>query len=306
MNYLSLYLSVVQLITSIIPLLLLVSLILNFMDIYWYEVSSNDKYNLILKNIKYSTKKDCNSKPLGYFIDWNYVGYIDNKYEIITILTFKNVFEKLIKNDNIQFNQINNDINKKENNEINLIKTSFSTFMGYNYSTRCINIKYINNDEQTQIIENIINIYNKNNTCVVYLYGKSGTGKSYLGFILTLKVKGKLKYEFDLLKHNNSFDVLYNCIRPSKNEPLIVMFDEIDSVFEKIKVGIETHKDYNPFIYDKQSWNVFMDNIKIIYPFTVFILTSNLSKNEIDEKYDESFIRKGRVDLYSELTIKMI
>jgi hypothetical protein len=56
--------------------------------------------------------------------------------------------------------------------------------------------------------------------------------------------------------------------------------------------------------FDVASWNVFMDEIdQGFYTDCIFVLTSNLSKSQIDEKFDanDSLLRDGRVHLIQEL-----
>jgi broad-specificity NMP kinase len=130
------------------------------------------------------------------------------------------------------------------------------------------------------------------------LTGKPGTGKSYVGYLLAASMNAKIITKLALDKHQSDFIYLYKLY---KEDTTIYVFNEIDILFEKIKDGIPQNKDMNSFIYDKRTWNDFLDDVKIIYPNIIIILTTNLTKKELQTKYDESFIRKGRVDLIYEM-----
>jgi hypothetical protein len=276
---------------GISSLVSLTPFVFSILDIYWYVVSSTDKYNFILNKIKWSSKKTCDFKPLGFFFNWNYIGYINSKSKVINIITFRKTFEELTKNNNI-IQPINAEITPT----INIYN---QYYVGSSYCKRTIPIKHKPNNEQQGIIDNISDFYKNNDTCVALLCGSSGTGKSYLGFLLTLELNGNLYNEYNPTKNDSNFILITS--DASKDTPTIVILDEIDILFEKIKNGIELSEKYNPCVYDKPTWNNFMDNIKLIYPYTIIILTSNLTKEEINAKYDESFIRKGRVDLFYEM-----
>jgi hypothetical protein len=62
------------------------------------------------------------------------------------------------------------------------------------------------------------------------------------------------------------------------------------------------HADMPTEVYNKTTWNTLLDDINIkLYPYVIIILTSNLSKDEIDLKYDPSYIRNKRVNIYHNL-----
>jgi hypothetical protein len=117
--------------------------------------------------------------------------------------------------------------------------------------------------------------------------------------LLTAKLlNGSLVRSFQPTQPNDTIASLYASISPSKNKPLIIIFDEIDIMFEKIYSGkVEQHRDIPTQIYDKPSFNRFLDDIDlgVIYPYLIIVMTSNLSAQQIEESYDPSYIRKGRV-----------
>jgi hypothetical protein len=59
--------------------------------------------------------------------------------------------------------------------------------------------------------------------------------------------------------------------------------------------GIEKNREIPIEIYNKTSWNNFMDDL--IFYKVIIIFTSNTPKKELD-KIDQSYLRKGRIDDY--------
>ena len=57
---------------------------------------------------------------------------------------------------------------------------------------------------------------------------------------------------------------------------------------------IQRHKNVMTSIVNKSTYNTFMDDL-ILYKNIIFILTSNESREAIDE-LDPCYLRKGRVD----------
>ena len=62
------------------------------------------------------------------------------------------------------------------------------------------------------------------------------------------------------------------------------------------------HKNIPIEVYNKTTWNNLFDDINLmLYPNLIVILTTNLTNTLIKEKYDLSYIRKGRVDIIKQL-----
>jgi hypothetical protein len=108
----------------------------------------------------------------------------------------------------------------------------------------------------------------------------------------------------DIFRNLNS---LYSKVEPTKANPLIILIDEVDIIFNKITIDLFVqHKSIPTEVHDKITWNRLMDHIQAgIYPNVILVLTSNLTRSEICSKYDNSFIRPGRVDSFHNLHKKM-
>jgi Cdc6-like AAA superfamily ATPase len=93
-------------------------------------------------------------------------------------------------------------------------------------------------------------------------------------------------------------DTMIQLIRdtePDEQSPLIIMLDEADIMIRKITEHlIQPHKNIPIMVYDKISFNRFMDDM-MFYHNVILIMTSNEPKENIDA-IDNSFLRKGRID----------
>jgi hypothetical protein len=170
----------------------------------------------------------------------------------------------------------------------------------YTYNTIPISIKAREN--QISIINAITALYEKQNTCICFINGSIGIGKSMIGLLLAQHYKSMLCTE------NNPTDPgdgVANCISgiytKEKNMPRILVWNEVDIMIEKIHVGIPCKKIPFPSVYDKRTWNNLLDDFKWKAIYTILVMTSNKSREDI-AKIDSSYLREGRVDLYFQMT----
>jgi Cdc6-like AAA superfamily ATPase len=124
-----------------------------------------------------------------------------------------------------------------------------------------------------------------------------------ISILIAKKLKGELVRTFNPSEPGDSISSLYNQVSPNKNKPLIIVFDEVDIMMDKIYNNkIVPHKHIPIEIQDKSSWNRFFDDINLgLYPYVILVLTSNTFANNIETKYDSSYIRDGRVHVKCEL-----
>ena len=66
-------------------------------------------------------------------------------------------------------------------------------------------------------------------------------------------------------------------------------------MIQKIDKGLEKNNEIPIEIYNKTTWNNFMDDL--IFYKIIIIFTSNTCKSDLD-KIDSSYLRKGRIDEY--------
>jgi hypothetical protein len=141
----------------------------------------------------------------------------------------------------------------------------------------------------------------------VILHGDIGIGKSFIPLLLAKTLSNRENQEdkdlinfcdtFKPTEPGSNFTQLYNSVNPSKEMPLIVVFEEFDIMIQHIHYNkIVQHKNSTTLIYDKSSWNQFFDRFdRKYYPWTLLIMTSNSSPDVINN-LDLAYIREGRVN----------
>ena len=189
-------------------------------------------------------------------------------------------------------------------NKILYLYNNYSEYSGHtNYS--CRNIKISNNHKfnhnQEELFNEIMNFYNDNKYCKVFISGNINTGKSYFSYILAKKLNCYLCDTFDPTEPSESLTNLYTSKRISGDKPLIVLIDEVDVILKNIHENkIQKHKHYPILVRDKMTWNSFIDKIDYgLYPNLIVIFTSNQNKEYIDS-LDKSYIREGRINIFKE------
>ncbi|NBR16041.1 MAG: hypothetical protein EBU01_15905 [Crocinitomicaceae bacterium] len=190
--------------------------------------------------------------------------------------------------------------NKKVSNEFNILFVNSTTSHSWTtYRKRNINTTgIVAKPFQQKIIEEIDAVYKKNKVCISFICGYFGIGKSYLGILLNKHLNGNLCQTFNPTICGDNFEYLYNLVKPNENSPLIVVLDEFDVMLENIHLQkIKLHKNYPTQIYNKCTYNLFMDNFRLnMYPYTIVLLISNKSKDYLDKTYDPSYLREKRID----------
>jgi len=160
--------------------------------------------------------------------------------------------------------------------------------------------------QQGPIVKSIINDYMKRRHTVAFIHGNPGTGKSMVGILVASEFASYFCNTFKPWQPGDTLGLLISEVEPTPQKPLIIVFDEIDLVFSKIKDGIPLHKNIPTLVADKSGWNHMLDSIQRgMYPNVILIITSNYGPDYIDA-IDSSFIRKGRVDLTFEMTESLI
>jgi hypothetical protein len=265
-----------------------------------YTVTDYVICNNIRSKIEYSSQIDSNDNKIGLFIGKWYIGNIlnDDRNLQITIITSKTKFEELKSGSEPIF---------KKDIETKKIKI-FVKSMSYNYGdyyvreSECL----FPNPTQTQLeIVNKISVHYKNknnNNCVVFINGLPNTGKSMIGYYLAKELNGSYCNSFNPWEPNTHLINLLFDSKPTRENPTIISFDEINVVLNKIhNEKIEQNINHRTSIVNKTGWNNFFDDITIgIYPHIIILMTSNIHPSEIN-KLDTSYIRNGRVNLFFEM-----
>jgi len=264
-----------------------------------------------LKKINSTSSIISDDHPEEWIIGKFYIGYIqktksDNgdKRELL-IFCSKYFFEQKIKDiDNVTQNENRSESDCKEL----IIWERHGCYYYLQYSKRTFDVTdFVPRQDQSNVIDEILELYNKNKYCVALIHGKKGCGKSMIPLLLGKKItkKDQEVHFCDTFKPTDpgdQFSNLYNLIEPTKESPLIVVLEEFDIIISKIHFGtITQHKSMPSNILDKTSWNQFFDRFdRRYYPWVILILTSNVKPDVIDS-LDPSYIRDGRINKVFEL-----
>lgn len=162
---------------------------------------------------------------------------------------------------------------------------------------RSINGHIIPRENQSNIIKEIQDAYEASlcHSVAFYIHGKTSSGKSSIPILLAIEMKTSICKSFNPTEPGDVFENLYETVAPTITKPLIVVFEEVDCLIKMIDNGKCRHKDIPISVKNKYSWNTFWDDLKILYPYVIFIMTSNVPPTDID-KLDESYLGHGRIN----------
>lgn len=184
-----------------------------------------------------------------------------------------------------------------------IIVSSASPYGGYYYIENYSKFKRIEpNDNQKIILDSIMNHYNDDDNLLhrttVYLDGESGSGKSSIAYLLYLRMISENKSvsiaeNYQPLLCNNMFKRVLDARKKSNKEHLIVTIEEVDGI---LNILTNTPYDYKfpKEVYDKSTWDSFLDRIDNCEEKIILILTSNTL---LENFKDESYLRQGRTHL---------
>jgi hypothetical protein len=170
----------------------------------------------------------------------------------------------------------------------------------------CISVNFKNtftSDIQYKCVNYIINclkLSNENgfnNSISVLITGNSGIGKSKIAYVLASKINAALCEDFELTEPGYCLLGLLNIVKPTKQNPLILLIDEFDIPINRIfNETVTVHKMYKPPIQNKNSCNKFLDNLSA-HDNLITIFTSNKNLEWFKDK-DPSFVRPGRINVH--------
>ena len=273
-----------------------------------YNVTTLNTQRNILSKIKWSTKRDENNKANGYFVAAYCIGYYDDSEKILKFICTEHQFQQLTSRPSVDSKpELNRQVVvKKEQTFINVFhKNCYIEYISY--KSRLFNVSTFRVfPNQVQPVEQILNKYETSiyKSVVCLLHGKPNTGKSMVSILVAKTLEASYCKSYKPIEAGDSIDTLYNICNPSAENPLVILLDEFDIMLEKIhNHRIIPNNKVLTEVTDKISWNQLLDNISIgFYPFTIFILTTNLTPVDIETNYDSSYIRENRCHLILEMT----
>lgn len=239
----------------------------------------------------------------GYFWGRHACGYINivpGGEDVIHIVTFTSFYNELIQ----EAEQPKSMVEYKMEKQCNKISVYMrkGTYKNFYYHRLTLDISHITPiGQQKEVLDNIVSIYNKLGRATVFLHGVSCAGKSTIGYLLAKQMSGIYCHTFNPSDPGDHLSSLILDIARD-TEPLIVVLEETDEIIRKIHHGtIEQNVEIPTLVHNKSTWSTFLDDM-VFYKSVILILTSNTSKQEIDD-LDESYLRKGRIHAsYSMMT----
>ena len=224
-------------------------LISTLFNIKMYRMISEESINYISHNVKndFCSSYTEQGNPIGLIINkaWipKYILWVHGSDYDRTVNLFctEKVKEKLISGKkqsyNVKLLQEDVDGNNKDNKDKNDEKTNevkYYTRQGnyeyFFYNLRKVEIEKEYTSEQKAIANDIIVKFNKQGYLTCFIYGKTGSGKTMLSYLLAKTIKCSICDTFNPTEPSDSLMNLYSKISPTKDDPLIILLDEVDNI----------------------------------------------------------------------------
>jgi len=233
-------------------------------------------------------------QPSGFFIGKKYYGFIEMKEGTTIIMyTKEETYNQLMEQEEMEKEKV---IEYKPiiKNKLNVFIRK-GTYRNIYYNSLRLDLTHINPiGDQQHVVDTIKKVYNKNDRASIFIHGVTGAGKSTIGYLLAKELNASYCHTFNPTEPGDYLSNLIVDIR-TQDDPVVIVIEEVDVLIKKINDGIDKNVEIPIEIYNKTTWNNFMDDL--IFYKIVLIFTSNTSKNDID-KLDPSYLRQGRIDEY--------
>lgn len=273
-------------------------------SLFWcqlYKINNQQKVILAMKKLpKRSTIMEDDS-PRGWIWGWPYIGYVMDSTSSGQYGTSSNI-EIYIMTTNKYYNSltIHNAGDEPDGApETVEIFDRIGNYFNLRYTKRKLDVKkYSPRKNQQPAIDKIIGHYKTNSSTVAFLHGEPGSGKSMISLLIAKELKGSLCDTFNPTDPGDDIALIYNKVCPTKDSPLVLVFEEVDIMIGNIHYDKMNVSKHNPIqCKNKTEFNRFMDRIdRGIFPNLLLIMTSNKAPEFID-LLDQSYIREGRVNL---------
>jgi hypothetical protein len=304
-------------------------LIAPIIGLRFYIISESRVIKLLKRLPKYSSLIN-NDNPDGWIVGWPFIGYIESSGEsrgragdgsrLYLFTTIRYYTKKMKEIDSIDSSEEESSATDDESSskgdkcEICLFDREGS-YTNIYYMRRYLEVRSFEaRKNQQKIIDQIIEFYDSRRHAVAILYGEKGVGKSMIPILLAKSLM-KRSTSSDTPCVNfcdthkptdpgDHFNNLYQRVDPTKQNPLVVVFEEFDGMIHGIHhQTIKRHDDVTTAVCDKSTWNQFMDRFdRGYYPWTILLMTTNHHPDTID-RMDPSYIRTGRVNLTFEVIL---
>ena len=301
-----------------VQILVIIPLIIgHLLKIQAYQITDQADISELISKLKIKRATILrDSKPYGFVYGKWYFGYItksegEKEHSQSMCLVMRSV----------AYDTIKKEISTEVDKEGKVVEQKFITICDrsgnpwwWNYKERKYNTtKYlpqIPRDYQQSVIDDIINIANKkpSKSGTFFIHGEPGVGKSLMLMLLAKQINGYYCDSWNPTDPGDFLNKAYRSINPTEKNPLIMVLEECDAILnDMLENRIERHKEIPVPVRKKADWNRMLDKTTDLgfFPHLILILTSNISKEMIDQK-DLSLLRKGRIDQSYHITKDMI
>lgn len=282
---------------------------LQFLGIRLYTVREREVCKRIQKRIAIASHTSEDGKANGYAIGFGYFGHVDlsDDTQRCWLIGTKAAFDTLTRETNQAPPSPGPGIEAETNSDMSVYER-LGSFHNVWFKKRAFttNMKPIKG-EQECIVASLQESYTKKGHLVAFLFGPPGTGKSMIGVLLAAQMKASYCNTLRPWQPGDTIAALYSEVEPTKEKPLIIAIDEVDTALMLIHTGIENHKHMPISVQNKTGWNRMLDEIgRGLYPHLILLMTSNRDPVFV-RSLDPSYIREGRVDqiigVYDKITI---
>lgn len=265
----------------------------------YIDKNKNYRESIIIQNSKEYPKGLClsKSKKFASYIDYETITSTNNQVKANYTIYFigKLPFEITEIKQEIEV-----DLKTNEKKCINIYVRQNPWFDSTIFNLIELPFDYEPYESQNTIVDEIIDNYKGNRTNIgrYLITGKTGTGKSFIAKFLAKKLKSKLTFDIKLDLPGGDINSLYlNADGITKETPLIILLDEWDIMINNIHKG-KFKREHNwliTSIYNKETYNNFMSERVLLFPYVIYIFTMNSTIETINE-LDPCYLRTGRID----------
>lgn len=279
----------------------IVAILISMMSKYKaYMIRDKKRIASINKLVTYTSFTDEDQNPLSFIIGKNFFGFIfsvRNQHinaldKTLCLMTHRDNFKEIC----------STYLEKLQEDQDTNIRYWYRSgnYWELFYSKRMIEANVTPDKRQQKIVKSVTQYYKKHKKGVFFISGDPGNGKSTMLRILGNHYKSDICKTLRLTDPGDFMEKLYNHAEPTEDKPLIVLFDEIDTMIHSVDKGeVFKHKCIPTQIFDKTSYNTFFDEVADgMYPFLIILLTSNKTAEEIAKENHECYLRKERVNGY--------